>query len=61
MERQFALIEVKLQRGDISPILRGFVEGFKRKVYRQVPDAVRPDGMGGKKSICHRSLLNYHL
>jgi hypothetical protein len=34
MERQFALIEVKLQRGDISPILRGFVEGFKRKVYR---------------------------
>jgi indolepyruvate decarboxylase len=33
-ERSFTLIEVRLERGDISPILRGFVEGFKRKVYR---------------------------
>ena len=30
----FTLIEVPLERGDLSPILRGFVEGFKRKVYR---------------------------
>lgn len=30
----FTLIEVRLERGDLSPILRGFVEGFKRKVYR---------------------------
>jgi len=33
-ERRFTLIEVRLERGDVSPILRGFVEGFKRKVYR---------------------------
>ena len=33
-ERSFTLIEVRLERGDISPILRGFVEGFKRKIYR---------------------------
>jgi indolepyruvate decarboxylase len=33
-ETRFTLIEVRLERGDISPILRGFVEGFKRKVYR---------------------------
>ena len=32
-EDRFCLIEVKLERGDISPILRGFVEGFKKKVY----------------------------
>ena len=33
-ERRFTVIEVQLERGDLSPILRGFVEGFKRKVYR---------------------------
>ncbi|MCI0627161.1 MAG: indolepyruvate/phenylpyruvate decarboxylase [Acidobacteria bacterium] len=33
-EPRFSLIEVQLERGDVSPILRGFVEGFKRKVYR---------------------------
>ena len=33
-ETRFTLIEVQLERGDVSPILRGFVEGFKRKVYR---------------------------
>jgi indolepyruvate decarboxylase len=33
-ETRFALLEVQLERGDISPILRGFVEGFKRRVYR---------------------------
>jgi len=32
-EGRFCLIDVKLARGDISPILRGFVEGFKQKVY----------------------------
>jgi indolepyruvate decarboxylase len=32
-EGRFCLIEVKLTRGDISPILRGFVDGFKKKVY----------------------------
>jgi len=32
-ESRFCLIEVRLARGDISPILRGFVEGFKEKVY----------------------------
>lgn len=32
-ENRFCLVEVKLERGDISPILRGFVEGFKKKVY----------------------------
>jgi indolepyruvate decarboxylase len=32
-ENRFCLIEVKLARGDISPILRGFVEGFKKKIY----------------------------
>jgi indolepyruvate decarboxylase len=30
----FTLIEVRLERGDLSPILRGFVEAFKQKVYR---------------------------
>jgi hypothetical protein len=24
-----------LQKGDVSPILRGFVEAFKNRVYRQ--------------------------
>lgn len=33
-ETRFTLLEVRLEPGDISPILRGFVEGFKRKVYR---------------------------
>jgi len=33
-QTRFTLIEVRLERGDVSPILRGFVEGFKRKVYR---------------------------
>ena len=33
-ENGFSLLEVQLQRGDISPILRGFVEAFKKKVYR---------------------------
>jgi thiamine pyrophosphate-dependent acetolactate synthase large subunit-like protein len=30
----FTLIEVRLEHGDLSPILRGFVEAFKQKVYR---------------------------
>ncbi len=33
-EASFSLIEVRLKQGDISPILRGFVEAFKQKVYR---------------------------
>src|SRR4029079_9891186 len=33
-ENGFSLLEVQLQRGDISPILRGFVESFKKKVSR---------------------------
>jgi indolepyruvate decarboxylase len=32
-ERRFTLIEVGLQQGDVSPILRGFVEAFKKRVY----------------------------
>ena len=32
-ERRFTLIEVALQQGDLSPILRGFVEAFKKRVY----------------------------
>jgi indolepyruvate decarboxylase len=32
-EARFTLIEVRLERGDVSPILSGFVEAFKRKVY----------------------------
>lgn len=32
-EPRFTLIEVGLQRGDVSPILRGFVEAFKKRVY----------------------------
>jgi thiamine pyrophosphate-dependent acetolactate synthase large subunit-like protein len=30
----FALIDVALEPGDISPILRGFVKAFKERVYR---------------------------
>src|SRR5205823_774058 len=33
-ESRFTLIEVALQPGDISPILRGFVTAFKKKIYR---------------------------
>lgn len=33
-ETRFTLIEVGLKRGDVSPILRGFVEAFKRRVYK---------------------------
>jgi indolepyruvate decarboxylase len=32
-QSRFAIIDVKLQKGDISPILRGFVAAFKQKVY----------------------------
>ena len=32
-ESRFTLIEVGLQKGDVSPILRGFVEAFKKRVY----------------------------
>jgi indolepyruvate decarboxylase len=32
-EARFTLIEVGLQRGDVSPILGGFVEAFKKRVY----------------------------
>jgi indolepyruvate decarboxylase len=32
-ESRFTLIEVGLQQGDMSPILRGFVEAFKKRVY----------------------------
>ena len=32
-ENRFSLIEVKLAGGDISPILRRFVQEFKRRVY----------------------------
>jgi indolepyruvate decarboxylase len=32
-EPRFSLIEVGLQRGDVSPILRGFAEAFKKRVY----------------------------
>jgi indolepyruvate decarboxylase len=32
-ESCFTLIEVGLQRGDVSPILRGFVQAFKQRVY----------------------------
>jgi indolepyruvate decarboxylase len=33
-EPRFSVIDVKLQRGDVSPILRGFVSAFREKVYR---------------------------
>jgi len=29
----FTLIDVALERGDLSPILRGFVHAFKKQVY----------------------------
>jgi indolepyruvate decarboxylase len=32
-ETRFTLIEVPLAKGDVSPILRGFVDAFKKKVY----------------------------
>ena len=32
-EHRFTLIEVPLQPGDLSPILRGFVQAFKKQVY----------------------------
>jgi indolepyruvate decarboxylase len=32
-EKRFTLIEVGLTKGDVSPILRGFVEAFKKRVY----------------------------
>jgi indolepyruvate decarboxylase len=32
-EKRFTLIEVPLAKGDISPILRGFVQAFKKRVY----------------------------
>jgi indolepyruvate decarboxylase len=32
---QFSLIEVALERGDISPVLSRFVEAFKARVYRR--------------------------
>lgn len=32
-EARFTLIEVGLEQGDISPILRGFVQAFKKRVY----------------------------
>ena len=32
-EERFTLIDVKLQQGDVSPILRGFVSAFKERVY----------------------------
>jgi hypothetical protein len=31
---RFALIEVALQPGDVSPILRGFVRAFKERVHQ---------------------------
>ena len=36
-ERRFTLIEVGLTQGDVSPILRGFVEAFKKRVYAPSP------------------------
>lgn len=33
-EQRFTLIEVVLQPGDVSPILRGFVQAFKQRVYK---------------------------
>ena len=32
-ENRFALIEIGLQAGDLSPILRGFIQAFKTPVY----------------------------
>jgi indolepyruvate decarboxylase len=39
-EPRFTLIEVTIERGDISPILRGFVTAFKASVYKAA-DPVR--------------------
>jgi indolepyruvate decarboxylase len=36
-EHRFTLIEVGLMQGDVSPILRGFVEAFKKRVYTPSP------------------------
>jgi indolepyruvate decarboxylase len=33
LEDRFTLIDVKLQRGDVSPILQGFVAAFKQRIY----------------------------
>ncbi len=33
-ESRFSLIDVALQPGDVSPILRGFVQAFKARVYK---------------------------
>ena len=38
-ERRFTIIEVGLTQGDVSPILRGFVEAFKKKVYAASPSS----------------------
>ena len=35
-QQRFTLIEVGLRQGDVSPILRGFVQAFKNRVYREV-------------------------
>ena len=32
-EKRFTLIEIPLAKGDVSPILRGFVTAFKKRVY----------------------------
>jgi indolepyruvate decarboxylase len=32
-EPRFTIIEVGLKQGDVSPILRGFVDAFKKRVY----------------------------
>jgi indolepyruvate decarboxylase len=32
-EKRFTLIEIPLAKGDVSPILRGFVKAFKQRVY----------------------------
>jgi thiamine pyrophosphate-dependent acetolactate synthase large subunit-like protein len=34
---QFSVIDVSLERGDLSPILRGFVQAFKAKLASSVP------------------------
>jgi hypothetical protein len=31
---RFSIVDVALQRGDLSPILRGFVQAFKAKLAR---------------------------
>jgi indolepyruvate decarboxylase len=32
-ERRFTIIEVGIKQGDVSPILRGFVDAFRKRVY----------------------------